>query len=371
MRKLNVLQLTGSPQDRFHEQLSLTYAKDCAAALSDVADFLFLHTQPDGKHFILSSLDGLAIENENPVTLGQAVETISLTQPDLALPQMFCHSGMTTYRALLDLMGVPYLGNTPAAMALTFDKSRTRSIVAAAGIDVPPGVVINTGHRSSQTNTNDDDLLSSIQLPVVVKPNRGDNSMGVALVKDRQSLPTAILHAAGHCDEVLVEQFIAPGREVRCGVIEIDDRLICLPLQEYPISGSYPIRLPEDKVTSDSGGGIELTSRLKRTSCVVADDDAITKAVHELARKAHVAIGCRHYSLFDFRIDRDGQPWFLEAGLYCSFAQSSVISTMARYAGIELCELFLKLARQNKDLSQRHDNNPIQNETKNSALQNC
>jgi D-alanine-D-alanine ligase len=51
-------------------------------------------------------------------------------------------------------------------------------------------------------------------------------------------------------------------------------------------------------------------------------------------------LGCRDYSLFDFRIDPDGQPWFLEAGLYCSFAQKSVLSTMAKASGISLDTFF-------------------------------
>jgi D-alanine-D-alanine ligase len=54
----------------------------------------------------------------------------------------------------------------------------------------------------------------------------------------------------------------------------------------------------------------------------------------------HRALTCRHYSLFDFRIDPAGEPWFLEAGLYCSFARKSVVSTMASAAGIPLAELF-------------------------------
>jgi D-alanine-D-alanine ligase len=51
-------------------------------------------------------------------------------------------------------------------------------------------------------------------------------------------------------------------------------------------------------------------------------------------------LGCRHYSLFDFRIDPDGQPWFLEAGLYCCLAEKSVIAVMAKASGISLDTLF-------------------------------
>ena len=346
MSRLNVLQLTGSPKDSFHEQLSLTYARDCADALSEVADFLYLHTAPGGKHFILSSIDKAAIANAKPITLGQAIDAISLTQLDLALPQMFCQAGMTDYRAMLDLIGVSYLGNTPHAMALTFDKARTRSIVSAAGVRVPAGLVLDMGSRSWQSAASRNEAFSRFEFPIIVKPNRCDNSVGVVLAGDAESLGEAFAVAAQHSDDVLVEQFIAPGREVRCGVVELDGELKCLPLQEYDVNSQKPIRLPEDKVTTDDGGALQLTSRLRKTSRPVSLDDPITESVHDLAKKAHVALGCRDYSLFDFRIDPEGVAWFLEAGLYCSFAHSSVIATMAGYAEIDVCDLLLDLARQ-------------------------
>jgi D-alanine-D-alanine ligase len=61
--------------------------------------------------------------------------------------------------------------------------------------------------------------------------------------------------------------------------------------------------------------------------------------VGAIAKQCHIALGCRHYSLFDFRIDPEGQPWFLEAGLYCSFAPTSVIAAMAQASGMALDQL--------------------------------
>ncbi|NEP29799.1 MAG: D-alanine--D-alanine ligase, partial [Moorea sp. SIO3I6] len=69
--------------------------------------------------------------------------------------------------------------------------------------------------------------------------------------------------------------------------------------------------------------------------------DPVTKPVQEVAKMCHQALGCRHYSLFDFRIDRQGQPWFLEAGLYCSFSPKSVIASMAKASGISVNELLM------------------------------
>ena len=62
--------------------------------------------------------------------------------------------------------------------------------------------------------------------------------------------------------------------------------------------------------------------------------------VADAARRSHVAMGCRHYSLFDFRIDPQGQPWFLEAGPYCSYSPTSVIAVMAAAAGMDVTDLF-------------------------------
>jgi D-alanine-D-alanine ligase len=74
---------------------------------------------------------------------------------------------------------------------------------------------------------------------------------------------------------------------------------------------------------------------------IVDTKDTVTEKVQAVAKKCHQALGCRHYSLFDFRIDPNGEPWFLEAGLYCSFAPKSVISSMAKAAGIPLNELLI------------------------------
>ena len=50
---------------------------------------------------------------------------------------------------------------------------------------------------------------------------------------------------------------------------------------------------------------------------------------------AHKVLKCRHYSLFDLRIDADEQPYILEACFFCSFSPFSVIPSMAQHAGRE------------------------------------
>jgi len=101
-----------------------------------------------------------------------------------------------------------------------------------------------------------------------------------------------------------------------------------------------PIRRHEDKLKRDEQGDLGMVAKGNAKAWIVDPSDPITTSVWEAARMCHQALGCRHYSLFDFRIDSNHQPWFLEAGLYCSFARTSVISEMATVAGIPLSQLF-------------------------------
>ncbi len=103
-----------------------------------------------------------------------------------------------------------------------------------------------------------------------------------------------------------------------------------------------PIREYADKIARNGAGELSLVAKDPSRAWIVGPADPVTPAVREAARRCHRALGCRDYSLFDFRIDPGGQPWFLEAGLYCSFARTSVISVMAAAAGLPLPELFAR-----------------------------
>ena len=117
--------------------------------------------------------------------------------------------------------------------------------------------------------------------------------------------------------------------------------LVCLPLEEYAVDeASKPVRLADDKLRREGDGELALVAKTETHAWTVDPDDPVVAPVHAAARAAHRALGCRDYSLFDFRVDPDGGVWFLEAGLYCSFARQSVVPTMAAAAGITLADLF-------------------------------
>jgi len=184
---------------------------------------------------------------------------------------------------------------------------------------------------------------------VVVKPVDADNSTGVSLVRDPAELDDAVSRARAHGRAALVETYVELGREVRCGIVVRDGELICLPIEEYAVNAAKPVRLGDDKLDRTVDGELYLVAKDASKAWIVPEDDPITERVWEAARRSHVALGCRHYSLFDFRVDPEGKPWFLEAGPYCSFAPTSVIAVMAAAAGIDVTELFATALRELDD----------------------
>ncbi|UJR19993.1 hypothetical protein I4U23_023127 [Adineta vaga] len=330
---LRILHLVGSVYNDFYCDLSYRYAEGCLeniATVSLVQDFQIAYITPDGQWRFSRSLSPKDIDAANPMSLSDAIQFIKVQKIDLMIPHMYCIPGVTHYRALFDLLHIPYIGNSPDVMALTAHKVKTKAIVAAVGVKVPDGELLRQGD------------VPTILPPVIVKPANADNSLGVSLVKNIKDYDVALKNAFKHADEVLVERFIEPGREVRCSIIVKDGQLIALPLEEYRLDSEHqPIRSYDDKFPElDSDGKfIGYPEDDIGKHWIVDRNDSAIKKVQEMAKKCHLALGCRHYSLFEFRIDPNGEPWFLEAGLFCSFGDGGGISLMAKTAGISLEDL--------------------------------
>lgn len=324
------LHLVGSPTDEFFADLSRLYARGALEAVGDPDDAV-AHVSPDGRWRFPRELSPEALDAAPSVDLAGAVGHLTALAPDVMIPQMFCPAGMTAYRALFDVLGVPYVGNAPEVMAASMVKPRANALVAAAGVAVPESEVLAPGETPT------------LAPPVVVKPADADNSVGTTLVRADGQYPDALAAAFEHSSSALVQTFVPAGREVRCGVLDRGRGLECLPLEEYPVGDLAPIRGEADKLARSDAGELGLVAKGEGRAWIVDVSDPVTEAVWEASRRCYAALGCRDYGLFDFRIDPDGRSWFLEAGPYCSFSPSSVVATMAGAAGIPLSTLFSDL----------------------------
>ncbi|MDH5625508.1 MAG: hypothetical protein OEY21_05330, partial [Nitrospira sp.] len=122
-----------------------------------------------------------------------------------------------TIQGFLETIGMPYTGSGVQASAVGMHKVVTKTLLAAAGIPVPPGTVVQRGDATSLAR-----LLkeAKLTLPVVVKPASQGSTIGVTIVRRAAQWKDALALAHRYDPDAMVEAFI-PGHEVTIAVLGI------------------------------------------------------------------------------------------------------------------------------------------------------
>lgn len=323
--QLRVLHLAGSRVSKFYYNLSIMYAKEVVQPAGVKSHYAVIH--PDGLWQLGASLDELS----EKMPLQEMI--CELPALDVVVPHMFCFLGMTSFRSLFeDIIGLPVVGSPSHCTALAANKSQSRSVVSASGVKVAKAQQFRQG-----------DTLT-LKPPFIVKPNSEDNSLGVSLVKNEAEIAEALRIGFEYDQTLLIEDYI-PGRELRIAVVERDGQL-CVPSTiEYFMSEEQPIRTAEDKLESlPDGTLLQNRNTASRRACPADLAPELFEKLADAAKSAHIALGCRDYSLYDFRIHSEtNEPYLIEAGLFWSFGRISVISLLLEVDGETLEDIAFKL----------------------------
>ncbi len=126
-----------------------------------------------------------------------------------------------TIQGMLELVGLPYVGNGVLASSLGMDKHFTETALEAAGVSVAPWITL-----TPRTWAEDRELwlgrARGLGLPLFVKPARAGSSVGVTKVASLDDLDAALEVAFAEDSKALVESAVS-GREVECGVLSARD----------------------------------------------------------------------------------------------------------------------------------------------------
>ncbi|PNW56867.1 UNVERIFIED_CONTAM: D-alanine--D-alanine ligase [Euhalothece sp. KZN 001] len=327
MSSLRVLHLAGSSVSEFYYNLSMIYAQKVLQPKGVSSYYAIVH--PQGVWQLGSALDDLSPK----LSLQEMIR--QLPEIDVVIPHLFCFPGMTSFRGFFeDLLGLPIVGSPSHCTALASNKAQTRNVVEAMGVKVAKGQAV----RSGDTVT--------MKPPFIVKPNSEDNSLGLTLVKTEDELAAALNKGFEFDETLLVEDYI-PGRELRVGVIERDGELfVPRSMIEYIFPENHPIRTVHDKydLQADGTPGRQPEKPVAKPQCPAEVTPDLWEKIATAAKKAHIALGCRDYSLFDFRIHEiTNEPYLLEAGLFWSFGEISMISRMLLADGENLEDVVFEI----------------------------
>jgi D-alanine-D-alanine ligase len=228
-------------------------------------------------------------------------------------------------RGVLDLAGVPYVGATPHACRVAWDKPTAKALLRGAGVATPEAVTLpHSTFRELGAHAVLERLLARLPLPLVVKPASGGSALGASIVHSADALPAAMVHCFSYGDTALVERFVA-GTEVAVAVVE---------------RNGSPEALPPVEVVPKAGPLFDYNARYTAgaTDYYVParlPEPALTAATR-VALAAHRVLGLRDLSRTDLVVDADGTPWFLEVNVSPGMTEMSLLPMAAAAGGVDL-----------------------------------
>ncbi len=216
--------------------------------------------------------------------------------------------GRGTYRsretqvpAVLEMLAIPYSGSDPQCLAVCLDKPLTKQLVDIAGVRTPKWQVVSSRQQLESI------AWDKLAFPVFLKPAYEGSSKGIRqgsrLENSRQAITAAGALLEAYRQPVMVEEFIA-GDEVTVGVV-----------------GNSPTRilgimrvLPRER-NADFIYSLEVKrdwERLVEYECPARLDAGILQEITGFSLKVFEVLGCRDFARVDFRVDKQGRPYFLE-----------------------------------------------------------
>lgn len=265
---------------------------------------LLAHTRPFEEPF---KADGAPIG-----TIAQALDVARADNRALVLG---LHGGSAEngeLQVMCEMRGIAFTGSGSASSNLAFDKVAAKRFAALAGVTIAGGIAL-------------DDLEAALAEhgKLIAKPARDGSSYGLLFVNGSQDL--IAVRSAAKVEDYVIEPFVA-GTEATCGVLEqADGSLIALP--------------PIEIIPADGGFDYEAKYLAKSTQeiCPGRFSPEISKAIMDLAVKAHRALSCSGYSRSDFIVAANG-PVYLETNTLPGLTKASLYPKALNAQGISFVD---------------------------------
>ena len=263
---------------------------------------------------------------------GSLIEHLKEAPPSVVWPVLHGASGEDgALRALLEMLGIPYVGSTADASRIAWNKPVAKSLVERAGVVTPRSITLSRdAFRELGAESVLETVTETFGVPLIVKPAQGGSAQGVSWVDSPEDLRKAMVHAFTYSDIALIERRIL-GVEVCVPIIDTGDGPRAIPAVEIePISGHYDFEA-------------RYTAGATRFYTPPRLEEGVQKMVSDLALTVFDALGLRDLARVDFIIDSDNTAWFLEASTMPGLTETSSTALALDSAGYDVGGVYAAL----------------------------
>ena len=201
--------------------------------------------------------------------------------------------------ALLSMLGMPFTGSDETALAVALDKALCKKLASASRVRTPRFRVVGPGETAR-----------GLKFPVIVKPNAEGSSKGVGeacVVGDARAMDDLIgRNFALYGGEMLAEEYVS-GREFTVGLLGNGKGLRVFEPMEIvytrPTQGDYHVYSYKVK---------QEYQKYVRYDCPADITPDTALEMKDMAVRVFRMLGCHDLARVDFRLDKEGRPWFIE-----------------------------------------------------------
>ena len=253
-------------------------------------------------------------------------KVITGDKPGMVFNMAYGIQGQNRYThvpAMMEMLGIPYIGSGPAGHAIVQDKVMTKIVLQRNNIPTPGFWVFRTP----------EDTFDDVVFPVIVKPKLESTSMGMQVVDNWDDLRAAVKEQSEkYQQDILVEQFI-PGREFAVGLIGNSPNIEVLPIVEIALGDPNKIQDKSDKLKK---GGIDKI-------CPAPLSKEKEQELKQLCLNAFTSLGLYDYTRVDIRMDKDENFYILELNSMASLGMGGSLYYGAKTAGYTYESLINKI----------------------------
>jgi D-alanine--D-alanine ligase len=250
--------------------------------------------------------------------------------------------------ALLEMLHIPYTASRVLTNAIALDKTMTKRIWRDHGLPIAEFQEFVTGNEP---------LLPVLHYPLFIKPAREGTGMGVdgkAIAYTEDDLRERVCWVIENYHQpALVEEYL-PGREFTIGVLGRADAGLCTRHPEFYREDGFH-RFPTLEIDSSHSVTPGVYGHHAKTLgftdsgvpgfiCPADVTPELGETLHQLAVRAHLALGAVDVSRVDIRMHANGRPCLMEInslpGLTPGFSDLVVI---ANNEGISYEDLILEI----------------------------
>jgi len=244
--------------------------------------------------------------------------------------------------AMLEFLGIPYVGSGPLTLALCLDKAKTKEVLGYHGIPTPRFQVF----RRMETR-----LRPDLRFPLIVKLLNQGSQIGLSydnVVTTRTKLWERVEYLLRTYNQpVLIEEFL-DGREFTVPILGNVNPL-ALPVIEINFHPEAPAKIQ----IYDHEPMVVKAFQTRKTrldepfwaprDCPARIPARLERQIKETAIRAYQALECRDWCRVDLRMDRDGVVHVIELNPIAGIEPGYHLPTSAEAAGISYNELINRI----------------------------